>query len=547
MTSPATRKPTRIVLLVSALLVSTVVVVIVTTTTTVAASFRIRDVTIWNVTDYGQAEDVIPVRNDDNEDDAQTPETFTCAKDDSIEREYGRINVQLSRDHVGTQYRLARLFQRARLERNNSNQRFKIGVLGGSVSSGHGNSHSPNKQDRQIEQPWWTFVRNWFEQLPEFKDRIELVNGAQPAVDSTFFKWCWTEKLGGQDFDLVFLETAVNDDFSRSSMNDAEDLLRSLLELPQNPSVVYVDAFALHSGHASSTAKPKLAHQVSDDKSQRHLNLINNSGMLDGADSHLPLARFYDVPEISARNAVLPTLLNSNDPDLEQQLFKGDTRHIASPLHQYLGLMVVRFLQDVRCHADKILKELEQDRQAVKMTTRRGGRERPSSSSLSWTRNGQSWIGSVPRIKISQPFDSPSIARSVAPVCHLAGSSLEPSTTSPDWSVFTWRYDKHYLQSLVEHATIEFRIKVEKGAKGLVAISFLRSKQYELGNLKCRILGIMDQDVVLQGWWDKTSSVSETVVVASELQDDMTYTLACETERDDQGRTAFRIMAIHSL
>lgn len=100
----------------------------------------------------------------------------------------------------------------------------------------------------------------------------------------------------GLDVDLVFVETAVNDEYTDQSLNDAEDLLRSILQLPTDPAVVYVDAFALRT------------------KSGR-------GGMLNGGDGHAPLSAYYDVPQISLRGPVLPSLLMNKE--LAEPYFKG--------------------------------------------------------------------------------------------------------------------------------------------------------------------------------------------------------------------------------
>ncbi|KAM0793223.1 hypothetical protein ACM66B_000689 [Microbotryomycetes sp. NB124-2] len=462
-----------------------------------------------------QARDDVPDDEFDDDLDSYVPSRPvrpTCNRDMSIEQEYGSLNVQLSRDHVGTRIRLAKFFDKL-----NEGTKVKIGVLGGSVSSGHGNSHAVNKQDRQIQNPWSGFVRAWFED--RYRDQIEFVSGAVPAVDSSFFHWCWPAKLGGDEVDLVLLETAVNDKYSIESMKQSEDLLRSLLESPRQPAVIYVDAFALHSGQLHKT--PSASSTTADDDGEK---------ILDGADAHLPLARFYDVPEISVRDPVLPTLLNT--PDLEDQFFKGDARHIAAPLHRYLGHMVVSFLQDALCQTREILQSLD---------------ERNTVSSP-WSRRTKAWIGGVPRVKISQAWDSPSVPKSVPPTCHLAGHTLSPlpadESTPMNWSLYTWRYDKQYLQALEPDSSVKFNVTVNRGGQGLVAVSFLRSKEFGLGRLRCRVEG---QESVLEGWWDRSTSVSETTIVAEGLQDDKSYELVCTTERDEEGRSAFRIMSVQSL
>ncbi|KAK4054883.1 hypothetical protein OIV83_000807 [Microbotryomycetes sp. JL201] len=449
-----------------------------------------------------------PTKQSQDKEVPSRPLRPTCNRDMSIEQEYGSLNVQLSRDHVGTRIRLAKVFDKL-----DKGQKIKIGVLGGSVSSGHGNSHAVHKQDRVIQNPWSAFVKAWFDE--RYNDQVEFVSGAVPAVDSSFFFWCWPAKLGGEDVDLVFLETAVNDQYSVESMQYSEDLLRSLLESPRQPAVIYVDAFALHSGQTRKTTT----------------ETDRGNGILDGADAHLPLARFYDVPEISVRDPVLPTLLET--PQLQDQYFAGDSRHIAAPLHRYLGHMVVSFLQDALCQTREILQSLDERNQI----------------SSPWSRRTKAWVGGVPRVKISQAWDSPSVPKSVPPSCQLAGHGLSPVPVNPDeplkWSLYTWRYDKQYLQALEPKSSVRFNVTVNSGGRGLVAVSFLRTRaEPGLGRLRCRIEG---QESTLDGWWDKSTSVSETKVVATGLQDGRSFELECATEQDDQGRSAFRIMSVQTM
>lgn len=165
------------------------------------------------------------------------------------------------------------------------------------VSTGHGSKDGKPFQYEAIKEKWWSFPQAWlFETFGE--EQVEFVDAARPAVDSSFFSWCWTSDVG-LDVDLVFLETAVNDEYTEQSLNDAEDLLRSILQLQTEPAVVYVDAFALRTQSG-------------------------RGGQLNGGDAHAPLSAYYDVPQISLRGPVLPSLLRNKS--LAQPYFEGEFR-----------------------------------------------------------------------------------------------------------------------------------------------------------------------------------------------------------------------------
>jgi hypothetical protein len=150
--------------------------------------------------------------------------------------------------------------------------------------------------------------------------------------------------------------------------------------------------------------------------------------MLNGGDSHLPLASFYDVPQvrprespsgsnladpsssqISLRGPLLPALVRDHSlarpffqGELEQraELFApvdptssvaGDPRHIAAPLHAFLGRMVVALLQESRCSGKKFMPTalVDEDDEAP---------ESPSESI--WP--GVASLGEVPRVSLSR-------------------------------------------------------------------------------------------------------------------------------------------------
>lgn len=117
------------------------------------------------------------------------------------------------------------------------------------------------------------------------------------------------------------VEMAVNDDYE-TSFDSSETLLRSLLLLESRPAVIYVDSFS----PLSASARPSI---------------------LNAQDIQSTLSPFYDVPQISARPALLPAMIA--DPALAEPFFLGDQRHASARVHRFLGSMVVGYLMEERC------------------------------------------------------------------------------------------------------------------------------------------------------------------------------------------------------
>lgn len=117
------------------------------------------------------------------------------------------------------------------------------------------------------------------------------------------------------------IEMAVNDDYE-TGFDSSETLLRSLLLLETRPAVIYVDSFS----PLSASARPSI---------------------LNAQDIQSTLSPFYDVPQISARPALLPAMIS--EPSLAKPFFLGDQRHVSAKVHRFLGSMVVGYLMEEQC------------------------------------------------------------------------------------------------------------------------------------------------------------------------------------------------------
>ncbi|GAA5909168.1 hypothetical protein JCM8208_003397 [Rhodotorula glutinis] len=414
------------------------------------------------------------------------PAASTCRVEPALLHEYGRHTLRLSRVHEGSGYRVQRL-----LERLEGGEGIKAAVIGGSVSNGHGMSSSGVPFEYgAVKQTWHKFVSAW---LNTTYGPQTFVNGAMAATDSTFFRYCWAERVRLEELapDLVLIELDVNDVADEPSRLAAELLVRSVLLLPNKPAVIFVGAFAL-------------------------VSQSTQEGNLNGGDGHAQVAAYYDVPHISLRGPFLPALTANHE--LSQPWFNGDPRHIAAPLHRALGDMVIAFLQEQRCSVD--------DADIVLSS------EGPFSFS--------ELVGEVPSRLMRDQWDA-TVAHPVAPpTCRIAGSTLEPASSSPDWSLYSFREVKTYLETTKGAGrTIKFDVEVRPGSAGEIGVGFLRSPHYKLGKAVCRV---GEQEKVLDGFWSRKASLTEIEIVAKGLPVGI-HRLSCTTS--SKGK-AFRLAAVVS-
>jgi len=76
---------------------------------------------------------------------------------------------------------------------------------------------------------------------------ITIINGAIPASGSDYFSFCFPLHIP-TDVDLVFVELAVNDEALMEHSDNMDNLIRSLLALPNEPAVVLVEVVAFSNG-----------------------------------------------------------------------------------------------------------------------------------------------------------------------------------------------------------------------------------------------------------------------------------------------------------
>jgi len=201
-------------------------------------------------------------------------------------------------------------------------------------------------------------------------------------------------------------------------------------------------------------------------------------------------------------------------PHLFVPYFSSDHRHIGAPLHRALGNLVSHLIHSSLCSVDR-----EQSSST------------PEAVNEMWP--GDAELGEIPRVPMMWgetpqplPLDAspeeeealrtmqpPEQQDVLTPVCQEAGYNLEP-VSRDGWNFFQWKFEKSYWVAEKAGKVIEFKIQSgSRGSvpRGQVAISYLRSKMYELGKVRCWVDGRMKDAVEVEGSWSKGASIAQSV------------------------------------
>ena len=178
----------------------------------------------------------------------------------------------------------------------------RVGVLGGSVSAGGGCSTGG----------WVSHVLSLLQQVLECDGldnlQVEVQNKAAGSTGSTRAFLCYSALFSDWEPDILLLEYGIND----VNGDTLELLLRSL---PQHTAPVLVDVFSLRQGFSSAQF------------------------------DHDALARYYDVPLVSIRDAFWP--LFANNLSAKEAWFADDHHHPSCEGHLQIAQLVVHFLAHV--------------------------------------------------------------------------------------------------------------------------------------------------------------------------------------------------------
>ncbi|KWU41179.1 hypothetical protein RHOSPDRAFT_23479 [Rhodotorula sp. JG-1b] len=226
--------------------------------------------------------------------------------------EYGLDNIRLSRAYEGSGARLRKV-----LARGEQGHAINVGVLGASVTAGHG--LAPGS-------PRWH--EHFFSDFQQLFRNARMHVGAAGGVNSHFLSYCHQEFMPREaPIDLYLVEVDINNEPTVETMIHDDNLMRSLLDQPHEPAVIRVSVL-----------------QVMFDDLAR------------GTMSSLLVSQYFDVPVIGIRNFLLPHVQHHRR---DAELVFGhagpntDYRHISDPVHIALGDVVSLFIRKEMCELQR--------------------------------------------------------------------------------------------------------------------------------------------------------------------------------------------------
>ncbi|GAA6007158.1 SGNH/GDSL hydrolase family protein [Rhodotorula paludigena] len=312
--------------------------------------------------------------------------------------EYGYSAIRQSRAYEGSGTRLRRVLQKAL-----RGEAIQVGVLGASVTQGHG-----------VIPPYQRWEDRWFEEFQHIFPSAVMHVGAVPAAGSQFFSYCFGSVVSS-DLDLYLVELDINNDVSFDTMQEDDSLMRGLLGLPQQPAVIRLSVFAL------------LFEELAR-----------------GSTSSLSTSQFFDVPVISIRNFLLPYVIKHREA--AEELFsltswgERDYRHISGLGHQAAADMLSLFVRKEICEAQR--------HETLPPPPPRTG---------PWPVDED--LESIPELALSSSWIHPKPILPLNPICQSTMTPLTlmvPLSHSPTFEFETWN-DKSAWSSSTPGAQIRFR------------------------------------------------------------------------------------------
>ncbi|KAG0656083.1 CRISPR-associated endonuclease/helicase Cas3 [Rhodotorula mucilaginosa] len=304
--------------------------------------------------------------------------------------EYGLDNIRLSRAYEGSGARLRKI-----LARGSQGHAINVGVLGASVTAGHG--LAPGS-------PRWH--EHFFSDFQTLFPNARMHVGAAGGVNSHFLSYCHQEFMPREaPIDLYLVEVDINNDPTAETMIHDDNLMRSLLDQPHEPAVIRVSVF-----------------QVMFDDLAR------------GTLSSLLVSQYFDVPVIGIRNFLLPHVQHHRR---DAELVFGhagpntDYRHISDPVHIALGDVVSLFVRKEMC---------EQQRRAA-LSTAEILRTGP------WPDGSD--LGRIPPLHVMSSWRNPVPVHPPNSSCRMVYSH-DPLTTlshSNEFSLIEWNGKKAWSSS----------------------------------------------------------------------------------------------------
>ncbi|KAK4702374.1 hypothetical protein P7C70_g3849, partial [Phenoliferia sp. Uapishka_3] len=400
---------------------------------------------------------------------------------------YGRDNIQLSRMYEGSGHRVRRVIEKAL-----RGERISIGIIGASVTAGHGVPHNEPKWHEVFTNDWLNFFPN-----------TTIYDGSYPGMNSEFYSYCFEEKVPPTS-DLYLVELDINN--HKWALRDLIVAQSWLLQLPQRPAVVRINVFAM---------------------------LFED--LQGGTPSALTMSSYFDIPMIGytyrLKNFMLPHILLH--PNLAGEFFHDDgwgatTRHINYIAHRVLGDMVALYFREQICDMRDRLAHptLPHDPQ--------------------WP--GDEILDSVPDQFLWTKWLPDTHVHTMRHSCALVDAkwhNLTPlPSTSPSWEVARWN-------GKAAVASFEVGSQIVIPFKGVTIGVFVWTTNgvnnvVKPGRAACWIDGMREGSIVLDAYWNGDTSFSYWHLLSEDLVEG-DHTLTCEilSESSTEGHD-FRILGIGS-
>ena len=308
----------------------------------------------------------------------------------------------------GDTSRLQCVFQRAR-----NGEKIVVGVIGGSITAGAKTSKSDYSWGRQ-------FAAWWEKNFPQ--SEVVFVNAGIGATGTALAIHRAQRDLLSQRPDVVGVEFSVNDTANADAIETMEGLLRQILSQEQQPAVVMLHTMNSNGGNAQQF--------------------------------HLDVAKHYQVPAISYRDALWPLIAADK---LEWSDLSPDTVHPNDIGHTYCAALVNQFLADCLAEtpAAPPVAISTATLPAPLVGTAFDSGEVINPESLDIINNkgftlgtadrrwGQPWITTTPGASISFTMDGPTIAMLFWRIKGPMGKARisidgEPVTVVDAWFAQTW-------------------------------------------------------------------------------------------------------------
>ncbi|KAG9101143.1 hypothetical protein FRC06_003321 [Ceratobasidium sp. 370] len=440
----------------------------------------------------------------------------------------------------------------------------KVGILGGSVSACHGVD-----TDSMGKSCYARRIVDWMrERLYGGKeDGVVVTNGAIGGMDSSYYAFCGTHHVP-LDVDLVILEFDVNDQPYLNYTIYFDQLLRIVLEFPNEPAVLVVGAWG-----------PQLSFDY---------------GYMDPSVTHLPAVQYYDVPYLSIKPLLYVHHLRYAHT-VGETFWTKDYVHPNAAGHKVLGDITIAYLEKQLCLLNNF-GVLNETALGGGPTVRTLGSE-PANDTDSFelvrlpptpelvhnrTDDGETTDVAYPllpdpkerisTLRLATPYTVPPtiIGQALSelfspwnpdaplrtppaprPFCADANDEAHPLTPSDryggshGWAEHVAHGGKHSYAADDVGARIVVEVAV---AEGRVAVFYFRSETYSPGVAECWVDDNRKGAVKLYGHWDKKMNVPSVAYIDSLVTPGDHY-VTCEIVKETANPNAekpyhFRIIAV---